>query len=171
MGRCPMCEQTIPAAEDRCEFCGADLRHDTGPARPGLSFVGRRIGSLDPPPTVDPLSASVPDLIPDDLVRHYGEEARQTVRYRRSVRYRWNSWSHPAIAALRTADLWLLTLLLFGCGIIAFAFIGGLVYAVMLAPWVGLYVVLPMVLLFSCSLLASIRITARRRGEPDGPGR
>jgi hypothetical protein len=166
MGKCPICEETVPAAVEQCEFCGASLRRDPTQVPSGLWSTGARARSVDEAPEVipngQPTPAAIPDRIPEELIEHYGEDARKAVRRRRSRPRKRRTGPRPATSSLRNGDVWLLALMFFGSGIIGAAFLAAMVYAITLAPWVALYVVLPMALLFGGSLFLAMRVNARK---------
>jgi hypothetical protein len=114
----------------------------------------------------------VPDRIPADLVMRYGREARRRVRHRRSRLYgsarnaqsSMRRLSRRALASpFGRRDTWLVTLIVFGCSIIAVAGIGALAYSLVLWPGVGAAMVASTVALLTMSYVAAGRLVRRQR--------
>ena len=113
---------------------------------------------------------SLPDRIPDELVARYGAVARRTVRRRRSLRPPLRRRLRGAAPVLRNGDLWMTTLLVFGCAVIAGAVVGALIYASVLYPWAVAFVVVPFVVLFVLSFLIALAVAKRTPArEPEPP--
>lgn len=110
---------------------------------------------------------SLPDRIPDELVARYGAVARRTVRRRRSLRPPLRRRLRGVAPDLRSGDLWMTTLLVFGCAVIAGAVVGALIYASVLYPWAVTFVVIPFVALFAASFLIALAISRRKPAEPE----
>jgi hypothetical protein len=104
---------------------------------------------------------AVPDRVPDDLVAMYGRRAEHQVRYRRSQRYRARFRARHVIKPLSDTGVWMLTVQVFFWIVVVSAIVGGLAYAIALRPWVGLYVVGPLVGMFVVSLLVAVRLSQR----------
>ncbi len=111
---------------------------------------------------------SIPDHVPDELVRRYGRDAGHVVRYRRSPRYRVRQRMSHAAQPLRSADVWTLSLMIFFWAVITASIVGGLAYAVSLMPSVALYVIVPLVGLFVASVGIAAWVVKRRPSEPEG---
>lgn len=105
----------------------------------------------------------VPDHLPEELVSRYGREARRAVKGRRPAR----GLARAAAAGLRDGDVWALTLTVFLWSALAVGFIGGLVFAVARWPWVGLYVVGPILSLLALSFGVALWLIRRRRRGKD----
>lgn len=116
-------------------------------------------------PAAPPPGPSVPDHVPDELVARYGRQAGHAVRYRRSQRYRFAYRMRRAARPLADTSVWMLAVVIFFWMVIVAAIVGGLAYAIALRPWVGLYVVGPIVLLFGLSVVIALRLADR---EPEG---
>src|SRR6266542_6820385 len=99
----------------------------------------------------------MPDRVPDELVARYGARARREVRVSRSRRYPLTRRLRRVKGMLRSGDLWLLTLLVFAWSVVAAGAVGALFYAAVIFPWAGLFVVLPVGLLFFFSLVRAPR--------------
>src|SRR6266542_3950217 len=93
-------------------------------------------------PEAEP-DSPLPDRVPDELVARYGAKARRAVRVSRSWRYPLTRRFRRVKGMLRSGDLWLLTLLVFAWSVVAAGAVGALVYAAVMFPWAGLFVVLP----------------------------
>lgn len=115
-----------------------------------------------------PQQPSIPDHVPDDLVAKYGRRAEHEVRYRRSGRYRATFRARRVIRPLADGGVWMLSVMIFFWMVVTAAIVGGLTYAIVLRPWVGLYVVAPLAGMFVLSLLVAMRIQ-RRDDPPIGP--
>jgi hypothetical protein len=109
----------------------------------------------------------LPDSVPDELVAQYGAQARKTVRTSRTWRYPMSRRVHRAGSVVRQGDLWVLTLMVFAWSVVGAGAIGALIYAAIAFPWAGMYVVLPVVVLFVLSFGISWRITRRRPHVPE----
>ena len=118
-------------------------------------------GSVPQPP-------AVPDHVPDDLVARYGRRAEHLVRYRRSQRYRAAFRARRAIKPLADTGVWMLTVQIFFWVVVTGAIVGGLAYAIAIKPWVGLYVVGPLVGMFVLSLVVALRLS-KRDAPPEDP--
>jgi hypothetical protein len=105
----------------------------------------------------------MPDRVPDELVARYGARARREVRVSRSRRYPLTRRLRRVKGMLRSGDLWLLTLLVFAWSVVAAGAVGALVYAALMFPWAGMFVVLPVVVLFLVSFGAALRVTRRQQ--------
>ena len=113
-------------------------------------------------PEAEP-DSPLPDRVPDELVARYGARARREVRVSRSRRYPLTRRLRRVKGMLRSGDLWLLTLLVFAWSVVAAGAVGALVYAAVMFPWAGLFVVLPVGLLFLVSFGAALRTTRRQQ--------
>ncbi len=111
-------------------------------------------GSVPQPP-------SIPDHVPDELVAKYGRRAEHQVRYRRSGRYRATFRARRAVKPLADTNVWMLTVQIFFWCVVAAAIVGGLTYAIALRPWIGLYVVVPLIGMFAVSLVVALRLSKR----------
>jgi CheY-like chemotaxis protein len=107
----------------------------------------------------------MPDSVPDDFVERYGAEARQAVRYRASRRYRMAKDARVRFSLLGDREVWTTAVIVFGFALFAMAFVGALVYMVMLWPWTGLFFVAPILVLLPLSLWTSTRIVKRDRAS------
>jgi len=88
-----------------------------------------------------------PDRIPDELLAEFQRHARRAVR--RSRRRRLVT---GRLTRFGSGDVWWAATFVF-CGLaVVGALGGGLVYAVVAWPWIGLFVVAPAVVLFGVSL-------------------
>ncbi|TMK86735.1 MAG: ABC transporter ATP-binding protein [Actinobacteria bacterium] len=113
----------------------------------------------------DPFAESgAPDSVPDDLVAHYGADARKTIRHNLSRRSRLAKRARRARQTVQGADseLWQTTALLFFLAVVGVCGIGGLVYAVYLWPRVGVSLIAGVGVLFTFSFFMARRITRRR---------
>jgi len=122
-------------------------------------------------PDQDPLAefdaSSLPDTVPDELVRRYGRQAGHSVRYTRSRRYRVRRGMSRASVPLRSSNVWVLATMIFFWAVIGAAMIGALVYAMVLWPSVGLYVLVPVLGLFVISLGVAAWMTKHRPMSSD----
>ena len=118
-------------------------------------------GSVPQPP-------AIPDHVPDELVARYGRRAEHQVRYRRSGRYRLTFRARRVVRPLADTSVWMLSVMIFFWMVVTAAIVGGLTYAILLRPWVGLYVVAPLVGMFVVSLVVATRMS-RRGASPDEP--
>jgi hypothetical protein len=118
-------------------------------------------GSLAQPP-------AIPDHVPDELVAKYGRRAEHQVRYRRSGRYRVTFRARRVVRPLADTSVWMMSVMIFFWMVVTAAIVGGLTYAIVLRPWVGLYIVGPLVLMFLVSLLVAMRMS-HRGGEQTEP--
>jgi hypothetical protein len=105
--------------------------------------------------------APVPDRIPDDLVDRYGSQARHTVRYRRSRRYRLGFRVRQASEPLHDREMWSLAAIIFFWGVAVLAIMGGIGYAVFLWPRVGLSILGTFLALLGISLLVALKLSKR----------
>jgi hypothetical protein len=112
---------------------------------------------------------SMPDVVPDDLVEHFGRKARHTVRYRQSRRFRLARGLRSQASHLRSGDVWMVAAVVFGCSLVGLALVGALVYAVALWPLAVLFLVLPVLVLLPLSLWVAIRITRKERTSESLP--
>lgn len=103
--------------------------------------------------------APVPDRVPDELKERYENDARKTVHKEASFLYRLRQRVRDSLA---DADVWIDAVAIFLRTVMAIAIVGGIAYALMLSPMVSLLVVLPIVVVFSFSLLIALR---RKRGN------
>ncbi|MCH8899139.1 MAG: hypothetical protein IH942_01445 [Acidobacteria bacterium] len=101
----------------------------------------------------------VPDWIPDKVVAEFQHDAEKTVRRSRRRRRR-----ASVAALLGSSEVWWAAFVVF-CGLaLGAAVIGGLVYAVVVWPWVGLFIVAPAGVLFAVSFVIAARTRERWRG-------
>jgi hypothetical protein len=105
--------------------------------------------------------APVPDRIPDELVDRYGSQARHTVRYRRSRRYRVGYKVRERSQPLRDRDMWSLAAIIFFWGVATVAIAGGITYAIFLWPRIGLSILGGFLALLGISLGASLFVTRK----------
>jgi len=112
-----------------------------------------------------PVPDRVPDRVPDDLVRRYGAQARRSVRYHNSKAYPVVHRTGQRVRRLpmRDAELWVLAITVFACGIIAIAAVGAMIYAAYLWPTASLFIVIPVVVMFGASFVIAARITKAQR--------
>jgi predicted membrane-bound spermidine synthase len=68
---------------------------------------------------------------------------------------------------LTDGDVWMLTVLIFFWMVVVSAVVGGLAYAVMLRPAIGLYVVAPLAGMFLLSLGIALRMSSRSEDSSD----
>src|SRR6266536_3971252 len=121
------------------------------------------------PMPVDPLPEPdnpPPDRVPDELVRMFGRQARQSVRYSRSRRYRVSKQVKRAGVTLHDSELWSVAAQVFFWGVASVAFFGGLVYSVFLWPAVGLALVGTVMLILAISLTVGLKWSRRVRRQP-----
>lgn len=114
-----------------------------------------------PEPDIPP-----PDHVPDELVRMYGRQAEQSVRYSRSRRYRVSKQVKRAGMTFHDAELWSVAALVFFWGVAAVALVGGLVYSVFLWPAAGLALVGTVMLILAISLTVGLKQSRRVRQQP-----
>lgn len=105
----------------------------------------------------------VPDRLPEDLAERYGRRARRVVRYRRSWRYRFAGLARRAGNLARDDEAWVTAVMIFGLMAVGLTLVGGLVYAIVMWPWVGLYVLLPALGLLALSFLVAVRVCRPER--------
>ncbi len=110
--------------------------------------MDHKVGSEDP----------VPDSIPDAILAELQHDAARVVRRR----HRWRRW-RPIASPLRSSDVWFGAVLVFCVLAIGIGLAGGVVYAIVVWPWVGLYVVVPAGVLFAVSLVIAARTRNRWR--------
>lgn len=103
--------------------------------------------------------APVPDRIPDEIVERYGSQARHTVQYRRSRRYRVGHRVRTASVPLRNREVWSLAAIIFFWGVALLAMLGGIGYAVFLWPRVGLSILGGVLALVGISLAVALRVS------------
>ncbi len=65
------------------------------------------------------------------------------------------------VSRLRSSDVWFGAFIVFCVLVVALGLAGGLLYAIVVWPWAGLYVVAPAGVLFAWSLLIAARIRNR----------
>lgn len=153
-------------------FGAAGARRRDRPAEEeGEAADGQDRVPVNPFRDEDPVGGQIPDEVPDDFVQRFGREARQEVRYRASRRYRWQRSLKGRSAVLRDREVWTVAIVVFGLSVFALSVLGALVYVVMLWPWLGLFIVTPLLVLLPFSLWAAGRIVARERRERDERGR
>jgi hypothetical protein len=102
-----------------------------------------------------------PDHIPEDILERYGSQARHTVRYHRSRRYRFSTRFRRAGEPMHDAELWSVTALVFFWAVAGLGILGGIGYAVFLWPQVGLSILGAMLALLGLSVLIAMRVTRR----------
>ena len=105
--------------------------------------------------------APVPDRVPDELVDRYGSQARHTVRYRRSRRYRVGYKVRQGSQPLRDREMWSLAAIIFFWGVASVAIAGGIAYAIFLWPRIGLSILGGFLTLLGISLGVSLFVTRR----------
>jgi ABC-type multidrug transport system fused ATPase/permease subunit len=115
-----------------------------------------------------PVPDRVPDRVPDDLVRRYGAQARRSVRYHKSRAYPVVQRTRQRVRRVpfRDADVWVVAITVFACGIIAMATVGAMIYAAYLWPQAALFIVAPVLVMFGASFVIAGRITRAQRGVP-----
>lgn len=91
---------------------------------------------------------SVPDRIPDEILADYQSDARRRVRRSRRSR---------TMSLLRSWEVWSVALVVFSVMVSAVALLGGLIYAIVTWPWVGLAVVAPAMVVLGVSLMVAVR--------------
>jgi DNA-binding NarL/FixJ family response regulator len=130
-------------------------------------------GPLDPFASGDPLEPAepMPDQIPEDFVERFGREARQTVRYRTSRRYRWIRQARSGLREFRDREVWTVAVIVFGMSLFGLALIAALGYMVVLWPWTGLFIVAPIMVLLPFSLWMATRIVQRERKDHEEQGK
>lgn len=106
----------------------------------------------------------VPDRVPDQLVARYGREARRTVRRRPPARALARV-ARLTAAGLRDGNVWALTFAVFLWSVTGAAVLGGLVFAFVRWPWVGLYVLAPILAMLSFSFAVALSLTRRQRSR------
>src|SRR5438046_9463681 len=70
-----------------------------------------------------------PDHVPDELVRMYGRQAEQSVRYSRSRRYRVSKQVKRAGVTFHDVELWSVAAQVFFWGVAAVGLVAGAVYS------------------------------------------
>lgn len=108
---------------------------------------------------------SVPDRIPEDLVERYGKKAWREVRHRRSWWYLLAERARRVAAVAADGELWTTAVMIFGCLVVGLGVVAGLVYAVVMWPWIGLYVFLPSLVLLGVSFWWAVRLSRRERTD------
>src|SRR5438067_2017628 len=79
-----------------------------------------------------------------------------------------STWSRGVFPPPADASVCMLSVMIFFWMVVTAAIVGGLTYAIVLRPWVGLYVVGPLVGMFVVSLIVATRVS-RRNASPDEP--
>jgi len=128
---------------------------------------------MDPfgPEDAVPAEEPMPDAVPEDLVERFGREARQTVRFRNSRRYRWFRQAKGGLRDFRDREVWTVAVIVFGMSLFGLALIAALGYMVVLWPWTGLFIVAPVVVLLPFSLWLAMRIVRRERKDREEQGK
>ena len=107
-----------------------------------------------------------PDHVPDELVRMYGHQAQESVRYSRSRRYRVSKQVKRAGQTFHDVELWSVVGLVFFWGVAGVALVGGLVYAVVLWPAAGIALLGTVALILAISVAVGVRQSRRSRQQP-----
>jgi hypothetical protein len=117
-------------------------------------------------PSAEP-SLPPPDQVPEDLLARYERQARRTVRYHRSMRYRLTRRVH-GVARSADPQVWETTAVVFCLAVVALLFAGGLAYAVFLWPTIGITLIATLVTLLAVSFFIARRITRKdpEKSEP-----
>ena len=102
-----------------------------------------------------------PDHIPDEIIDQYENQARHTVKYRQSRRYRASLRVRKAREPLRDSELWSVTALVFFWAVAGLALTGGIEYEVYLWPRVGLSILGGTLALVGFSLAVALKVTRR----------
>jgi Flp pilus assembly protein TadB len=128
---------------------------------------------MDPfgPEDALPAEEPMPDAVPEDLVERFGREARQTVRFRNSRRYRWFRQAKGGFRDFRDREVWTVAVIVFGMALFGLALIAALGYMVVLWPWTGLFIVAPVMVLLPFSLWLAVRIVRRERKDREEQGK
>jgi hypothetical protein len=121
---------------------------------------------VQPDPTAGP-DVPPPDSVPEDLLARYGRQARHTVRYHRSVRYRLTRRIR-GVARTPDPEVWETTAVVFCLAVIAVLFLGGLAYAVFLWPTIGITLIATLVVLLVVSYVIARRVTGKS-SDPEEP--
>lgn len=100
-----------------------------------------------------------PDHVPDDLLVRYRADARRLVRQRRSRSHALRRRFHAATERASDWDVWMTTLTLFGCGIVALGLVGAIVYAIVLWPKIGTVAVVAMLAMLALSYRTALRMS------------
>jgi heme exporter protein D len=108
-----------------------------------------------------------PDEVPEDLLARYGRQARRTVRYHRSMRYRLTRRVH-GVARSADPQIWETTAVVFCLAVVAVLFAAGLAYAVFLWPAIGITLIATLATLLAVSYVIARRITRKdqEKSEP-----
>jgi hypothetical protein len=120
---------------------------------------------MQPDPTAEP-SVPPPDRVPEDLLARYGRQARHTVRYHRSARYRLTRRIR-GVAHSPSPEIWETTAVVFCLAVITVLFLGGLAYAVFLWPTIGVTLIVTLVTLLALSYVIARRVTKKDSDRND----
>jgi len=146
-----------------------------GPDRPDgdADRPGEASEPMDPfgPEDALPAEEPMPDAVPPDLVERFGREARQTVRFRNSRRYRWFRQAKGGLRDFRDREVWTVAVIVFGMSLFGLALLAALGYMVVLWPWTGLFIVAPVMVLLPFSLWLATRIVRRERKDREEQGK
>ena len=150
-----------------------------GSARPDEPRGQGDVPPRDPGEPMDPFGPEdglpaeepMPDAVPEDLVERFGREARQTVRFRNSRRYRWFRQAKGGFRDFRDREVWTVAVIVFGMALFGLALIAALGYMVVLWPWTGLFIVAPVMVLLPFSLWLAVRIVRRERKDREEQGK
>jgi len=146
-----------------------------GPDRPDgdADRPGEASEPMDPfgPEDALPAEEPMPDAVPPDLVERFGREARQTVRFRNSRRYRWFRQAKGGLRDFRDREVWTVAVIVFGMSLFGLALLAALGYMVVLWPWTGLFIVAPVMILLPFSLWLATRIVRRERKDREEQGK
>jgi Flp pilus assembly protein TadB len=107
-----------------------------------------------------------PDHVPDELVRMYGRQAQESVRYTRSRRYRVSKQVRQAGKTFHDAEMWSVAGMVFFWGVAGVALVGGLAYAVYLWPAAGIALLGTVMVILAVSLAVGLKHSRRLHQQP-----
>jgi CheY-like chemotaxis protein len=160
-------EQTADGLTSMLFGDGGSGHPEAGPEPASAAEPLDPFGPDDPPGSAEPM----PDRVPQDFVERFGREARQTVRFRNSRRYRWIRQARGGLREFRDREVWTVAVIVFGMSLFGLALIAALGYMVVLWPWTGIFIVAPIVVLLPFSLWMATRIVRRERKDREEQGK
>lgn len=105
----------------------------------------------------------LPDHVPDELVARYGKNAKRSVRYSKSTRYRLGQVVGRTSQSLKDTDVLSTAAVILTWTVAVVALVAGMAYVFVLWPQAAMALLGTLLILGGLSLAAALQISKKRR--------
>ena len=105
----------------------------------------------------------LPDHVPDELVARYGKNAHRSVRYSKSVRYRFGQAVARTSQSLKDGDVLATAAVILTWAVAAVALVAGMAYVFVLWPQAAVALLGTLLILGGLSLALALQISKKRK--------